>query len=202
MRLLPLITVLSWSSVSCQLTKVIGDGNCKFSDTDHTRETRCVPKDKVLETCKGICIGAKNASFACRGFSYIDHAKITSDFANCKAKGLGRCDFFFGCDEVKATRKVTDPMICVALQGLPACTTTAVVSDGGGIIPPSILPVVDILLDANGPTLIGWVVFGSAAAVLIIIIISIIACCCCCCKNKTKRGRASFSNMRGGQFSS
>jgi len=201
MRLLALITVLSWSSVSCQSTKVIGDGNCKISDTDHNKETRCVPKDKVLLTCKEICFGAKNASAACRGFAFIDNAKITNDFGGCKAKGKGRCDFFFGCDEIVSTRKVTDPIQCVAIDGIPACTTTPVVGDGG-VIETGVLPLLSQLLDANGPTIIGWVVFGSAAAVLIIIIISIIACCCCCCKNGPKRGRASFSNMRGGQFSS
>jgi len=206
--------VLSRSFVSGQPTfkDVTPAGNC--DGADFTRQTSCISatgQAAVRQACQSLCMKSQTNTTAidkrCRGFSFIDRAAITVDFQNCKQNGKSRCDLFFGCSTITATKKVTDKMTCVASAGVPDCPTTTttatpVVSDGS-LIDQAKKRFMG-LLTPEGPTVMGWVVFGSAAGVLLIIIIVIIACCCCCCnKNKqdtSGRRPRSYSNMARDKY--
>jgi len=195
LRSLSLLVVLSTSFVSGQLSLIKeqreGDGNCDA--VEFTRQTRCIAAtgQAVRQTCESLCMESQTNTTAldkrCRGFSFIDRASITVDFANCKQQAKSRCDLFFGCTTIAGARKVTDPIKCIALVGIPDCpapitTTTPVAS-----VVDQVKTYFMGLMTPEGPTVTGYIIFGSAAGVVIIALIAIIACCCCCCKKEDKK---------------
>merc|ERR1712080_566615 len=106
----------------------------------------------------------------CRGFSFVENANITIDFSRCKAKGLSRCDLFYGCTAIVATRKVTDPMKCFSVAGFADCPTTTRTEVKKVTADDASSGIFSKLVTSSGPTTLGWIVFSSIVGGLILIL--------------------------------